>query len=58
MYLNSFRLTGQSQVDAIKSISNFVIEEIPNMDYTLAKQALQQLIVARFMHENYNPLPE
>ncbi len=58
LYYIAFRLTGQSQVDAIKSISNFVIEEIPNMDYTLAKQALQQLIVARFMHENYNPLPE
>ena len=43
LYYIAFRLSGESQVDAIY------------MDYTVTKQVFQQLLVARFMQMNYRP---
>lgn len=49
--------TGKSMEDSIALMTNYVIDPIPNMDYLIAKQVLQQLYVAKFMNDNYTPLP-
>jgi len=53
----AFRLTGESEVDAIAKMSGRIIEPLPYMDYTIAKQVFQQLVVTEFMSMNYKPLP-
>ena len=58
LYYIAFRLTGMSDVDAIAKMTDAIIEPIANMDYTITKQVFQQLLVAKFMHYNYHPLPE
>ena len=34
-----------------------IIEDIPQIDYAIAKQAFIQLGIGRYMHEHYTPLP-
>lgn len=57
LYFIAFRLCGYSEVDAISQMSGIIIEPLANMDYTTTKQVFQQLLVARYMHFNYQPLP-
>lgn len=57
LYYIALRLIGQTQVEAFAKLSDVVIEKIPNMDYTVTKQVLQQLLVARYLQNNYTPLP-
>lgn len=57
LYFIGFRQMGKSTVDVISLMTNFVIEDLPNMDYCIAKQAFSQLYVSRFMNEHYSPLP-
>ena len=57
LYFIAFRLSGESEVDAIAKMSDVIIERLPYMDYTITKQVFQQLLVGRFMHMNYHPLP-
>lgn len=53
----ALRLTGESQVDSIAKMTNVIIEPLEQMDYTICKQVFQQLLVAKYMSENYRPLP-
>lgn len=57
LYYIGFRLMGNSSVKAIAMMTNFEIEDIPQMDYCMAKQVFSQLYVSRYMHEHYSPLP-
>ncbi len=57
LYYIAFRLSGDSQVNAISKMTDVIIAPLPNMDYTICKQVFQQLLVARYMSENYRPLP-
>lgn len=57
LYFIAFRLTGESEVDAIAKMSNAIIEPLEYMDYTITKQVFQQLLVGRYMSMNYRPLP-
>lgn len=57
LYWIAFRLTGESEVDAIAKMSDVIIEKLDYMDYTITKQVFQQLLVGRYMNENYHPLP-
>lgn len=57
LYWISLRQTGKSQTQSISAITNFVIEEIPNLNYSTAKMVFQQLIVSKYMNDNYTPLP-
>ncbi len=58
LYFIAFRLCGISEVDAISQMSGVIIEKLDFMDYTIAKQVFQQLLVAPYLHHNYRPLPE
>ena len=55
LYYIAFRLSGYSQVDAISTMTNAIIEPLEQMDYKICKQVFQQLLVARYMSENYRP---
>ena len=57
LYYIGFRLMGKSSVDVIAMMTNYEIEDIPQMDYCVAKQVFSQLYVSRYMHEHYSPLP-
>ncbi len=57
LYYIGFRQMGKGFQDAVAMITNFMIEDIPTMDYSIAKQVFQQLIVGRYMHEHYNEIP-
>ncbi|MBO7635920.1 MAG: hypothetical protein J6S89_05010 [Paludibacteraceae bacterium] len=57
LYYIGIRQTGKSMEDTIALMTNYFIEPIPNMDYLMAKQVFQQLYVAKFMNDNYIPLP-
>ena len=57
LYYIAFRLCGESQSNAIGKMTGIMIQEIQNMDYTTVKQVFQQLLVSRFMNQNYRPLP-
>jgi hypothetical protein len=57
LYYIAFRLTGESEVDAIAKMSDIIIEPLKQMNYTICKQIFQQLLVGRFMSMNYHPLP-
>lgn len=57
LYFIAFRLCGYSEVDAISQMSGVIIEPLDHMDYAITKQVFQQLLVARYMHFNYQPLP-
>jgi hypothetical protein len=39
-------------------MTNIIIEPLERMDYAITKQAFLQLLVAKFMGENYRPLPK
>ena len=56
LYYIAFRLSGNSEVDAIAKMSDVIIEPMENMDYSIIKQAFQQLLVGRYMSMNYRPL--
>lgn len=58
LYWIAFRLTGESEVNAIAKMSDVLIEKLDYMDYTITKQVFQQLLVGRYMNANYHPLPE
>lgn len=58
LYYIGFRLCGYSETDAIAQMSDILIEPLDYMDYTIAKQIFQQLLVAKYMHFNYRSLPE
>jgi len=58
LYFIAFRLSGLSEVDAIAKMTNIIIEPLDRMDYAITKQAFLQLLVAKFMGENYRPLPK
>ncbi len=55
LYWITLRQMGQSQTQAIASITGYMIEELKNFDYSMAKKVFQQLIVAKYMNDNYNP---
>lgn len=57
LYYIGIRQTGKSMTDTIATMTNYVIEPIPNMDYAMAKQIFLQLYVAKYMNDNYSPLP-
>lgn len=57
LYFIAFRLSGESEVDAIAKMSDVIIEPLEHMDYTITKQVFQQLLVGRYMSLNYHPLP-
>ena len=57
LYFIAFRLTGESEVDAIAKMSDVIIEPLEHMDYAITKQVFQQLLVGRYMSMNYHPLP-
>ena len=57
LYFIAFRLSGESEVDAIAKMSDVIIEPLEHMDYTITKQVFQQLLVGRYMSMNYHPLP-
>lgn len=57
LFYIALRLTGVSDVDAIAQMSGIIIEKLDYMDYTITKQIFQQLLVSKFMHFNYKPLP-
>lgn len=57
LYFIASRLCGYSEVDAIAQMTGVLIEPLEYMDYTITKQVFQQLLVARYMHFNYQPLP-
>jgi hypothetical protein len=56
LYWIVLRQIGQSQTQAIGSITGYMIEELRGFDYPMAKQAFQQLIVAKYMNDNYNAI--
>ena len=56
-YYIAIRLTGKNMQETITAMTNYMIEPISGMTYEIAKQAFQQLYVARFMNDNYRPLP-
>jgi len=58
LYFIAFRLSGLSEVDAIAKMTDVIIEPLERMDYAITKQAFLQLLVARYMGENYRPLPK
>lgn len=57
LYWISLRLCGESTTSAIQQMTDALIADIPGMDYGITKQVFQQLLVGRFMHEHYHPLP-
>ena len=57
LYFIAFRLTGESEVDAIAKMSDVIIKPLEHMDYAITKQVFQQLLVGRYMSMNYHPLP-
>lgn len=57
LYYIAFRLSGCNDVEAIAKMTGAIIEKIPNMNYTIIKQVFQQLLVSRYMNNNYRPLP-
>ena len=57
LYYIGIKQTGKNMQDTIAAITNYMIEPITGMTYEIAKQAFQQLYVARFMNDNYRPLP-
>ena len=57
LYYIGLCLMGRSSVDVIEMMTDFIIEDIPQMDYCIAKQVFSRLYVSRFMHEHYTPLP-
>lgn len=57
LYWISLRQTGQNQTQAIASLTDVLIEELPNVDYKTMREVFSQLIVARYMDENYIQLP-
>lgn len=57
LYYIGIRQTGKNMTDTIATMTNYVIESIPNMDYAMAKQVFLQLYVAKYMNDNYSPLP-
>lgn len=57
LYFIGFRLLGKSTVDVISMMTNYLIEDMPQMNYGMAKQVFSQLYVNRYMHEHYSPLP-
>lgn len=57
LYYIAFRLSGCNDVEAIAKMTGAIIEEIPNMNYTIIKQVFQQLLVSIYMNNNYRPLP-
>ena len=57
LYFIAIRLCGKSLTDTIALMTNYMIEDIPQIDYSIAKQVFLQLYVSKFMHEHYSPLP-
>lgn len=57
LYWIAMVLSGENKMNAIVRMTDVRIEPIPNITYTIAKQIFQQLLVARFMHEHYVPIP-
>lgn len=57
LYWISLRQTGQSQTQAIASLTDVLIEELPDADYKTMREVFSQLIVAKYLHENYIQLP-
>ena len=56
LYWISLRQTGQTQTEAIGSLTDVLIEELPNADYKIMRNVFGQLIVARYLDENYTQL--
>lgn len=57
LYYLAIRQTGKNMQDTIAMMTNYVIEPISNMDYAIAKKVFGQLYVAKYMNNNYRPLP-
>ena len=57
LYFIAMRLSGKSEVDSISNLCVVIIAKLPYMDYTITKQAFQQLWISRYMNDNYRPLP-
>ena len=56
LFYLAFIQAGKSSVDSISMITNAIIEDIPNMDYGMAKYVFQELCIKQYMNENYQPL--
>ena len=54
LYWIAFCLTGESE-DTAYGRMMYAVPDIPRADYTMSKQVFQQLLVAKFMSQNYRP---
>ena len=54
LYWIAFCLTGESEDTAYGRMMD-AVPDIPRADYTMSKQVFQQLLVAKFMSQNYRP---
>lgn len=55
LYWLALSLAGQTQTQAIGTITGILIENLANFNYSLSKQVFQQLRVAKYMNDNYIP---
>lgn len=57
IYWASLCSSGVSKIDAIAQLSGFLINPMPLDDYAVISNGLGQLLVGKFLEENYIPLP-
>lgn len=57
LYFIAMRLSGKNEVEAISNLCGFVLADLPYLDYTMVKQIFQRFWIAKFLEDNYHPLP-
>lgn len=57
VYWASICSSGVSKIDAIAQMTGFIIQPMPLEDYDVIVNGLGQLLVAKYLEENYTPLP-
>lgn len=47
--------SGVGEMDAITKLSSYVIEDVPNIDYSIASSVLGQLCAGQYLSNHYSP---
>lgn len=57
LFYIAFRQMGKSFEDTVSLMTNYLVEDIPNINYEMAKEVFSQLLVSSYMDEHYTQLP-